>query len=339
MGLFRTKALTLLIIVPVLIACVPGVLAQTPERSQGQTVRTAIPSSQEEEFRSTYVLGPEDQVTLKVLDIEEIGTTPLRVDPEGNIRCPYVGRVHAGGLTVDQLQAEVTARLKTYVHEPDVTVAVAEYRSQPVSVLGAVRNPGIHQLQGRKTLAEILSLAGGLDTAAGPAVKITRRAEWGKIPLRNAWEDPSGQFNVAQVSVAAILDAQRPEENILIRPYDVISVPRAGMIYVSGQVMKPGGFVLNERERISVLEALALAGGADRMAATQHSLILRRTSASPDRVEIPVDVRALLQGKGEDIALVPDDILFVPDNQAKRVTIRAIEAAVQTATGVVIWRR
>jgi len=297
------------------------------------------PATQEEEYRSTYVLGPDDQIAIRVLDVDEIGSTPLRIDSEGNIRLPYVGRVHAEGVTVEGLQSEVTARLKTYMHDPDVTVSISEFRSQPVSVLGAVRNPGVHQLQGRKTLVEMLSLAGGLDTAAGPTVKITRQRQWGRIPLRNAWEDSTGQFTVAHVSVKAILEASSPEENILIRPHDVISVPRAEMVYVAGQVSKAGGFVLNERESISVLEALTLAGGADRLAAPQHSRILRRSPSGPDRTEIPVDLRKILQGKGEDIAMQPDDILFVPDSVPKRGAIRALEVAVQTGSGILIWRR
>jgi polysaccharide biosynthesis/export protein len=313
--------------------------AQAPAPQEGQTARTAAPSTQEEPYRSTYALGPDDQITVRVVDMDEIGSTPLRIDPEGFIRLPYMGRVHAGGLTVEQLQAEVTKRMKAYLRQPDVTVTLVEFRSQPVSVLGAVRTPGVHQLQGRKTLVEILSLAGGLDPSAGPTVKITRRLEWGPIPLRNAWDDPTGHFSVAQVSVKAILEARSPEENILIRPHDVISVPRAEMVYVAGQVLKPGAFPLNEREHMSVLEALTLAGGADRLAAPQHSRILRRAASGQDRQEIAVDVRKILQGKAEDIALQPDDILFVPDNVPKRGAMRALEAALQAATGVVVWRR
>ncbi len=325
---------------PTLLAGIQLPAQPRTEPEDGPTTRTAaaVPA-QQEDYRSTYVLGPDDQIMIRVLDIDEIGSTPLRIDSAGNIRLPYVGPMHAAGLTVEQLRAEVTARLKTYMHEPDATVAITEFRSQPVSVLGAVRNPGVHQLQGRKTLVEILSLAGGLDPSAGPTVRITRRLEWGKVPLRNAWDDSTGQFSVAHVSVKAILDAENPEENIFIRPHDVISVPRAEMVYVTGQVMRAGGFVLNERESMSVLEALTLAGGSDRFAAPQHSRILRRSAPGQDRTEIAVDLKKVIEGKAEDIALRPDDILFVPDNVSKRASVRAMEAAIQAATGVLIWRR
>jgi polysaccharide biosynthesis/export protein len=288
--------------------------------------------------RSTYVLGPDDQITVRVIDIDEIGNNPIRIDPEGYIRLPYVGRTQAAGLTVEGLQAELAARLKTYIREPDVTVALAEFRSQPVSVLGAVKNPGILQLQGRKTLAEMLALAGGLDIAAGPKVKITRSLDWGRIPLRTAWEDPTGKFTIAQVSVKSILEASNPEENILILPHDVISVPRAEMVYVTGEVTRAGGFVLDERESITILEAIALAGGVGHYASPQHTRILRRAAPGADRAEIAVDLRKILDGRAEDIELRADDILFVPNSTPKRAAVRALEAAIQAGTGVAIWR-
>src|SRR5207248_2064666 len=111
---------------------------------------------------------------------------------------------------------------------------------------------------------EMLSLAGGLDTTAGPTLKITRHLDRGRIPLPNAKDDPTGQFSVAEVSVKSILDARNPAENILVQPNDVISIPRADTIYVLGQVQKAGGFVLNDREDVTALQALSMAGGLDR---------------------------------------------------------------------------
>ena len=126
-----------------------------------------------------------------------------------------IGRVAAGGLTVEGLEKELATRLKTYVRDPVVAVSVLEYRSQPVSVIGSVGQPGVHQLEGRKTLIEILAKAGGLRPEAGNSIKITRKAEWGTIPLPSATQDPSGQFSVAEVSLKDILQATNPEENIL----------------------------------------------------------------------------------------------------------------------------
>ena len=291
-----------------------------------------------EQLRSSYVLGPEDQIVIRALDAEEISDKPLRIDMNGYIRLPLAGRVRAAGLTIEQLEAELVSRLKAYLQKPDVAVSITEFRSQPVSVLGAVKNPGVHQLQGRKTLVEILSLAGGLNTDAGRSVKITRRQEWGKIPLRSAAADSSGQFSVAEVSLKAILEATNPEENIVIRPNDVITVPRAEMVYVIGQVQRAGGFVLNERENISALKALSLAGGLDKSSSPRNARILRGAGGA-NRMEISLDMKKILEGKAPDVPLQPEDILFVPASTPKKAAIRAVEAAVQIGTGIIIWRR
>ena len=292
-----------------------------------------------EQLRSTYVLGPEDQITIRALDAEEISDKPVRIDFSGYIRLPMVGRLRASGLTIEQLEAQLVERLKTFIREPEVSLSITEFRSQPVSVIGAVRNPGVHQLQGRKTLIEILSLAGGLNTDAGHTIKITRRLEWGRVPLRTADDDSTAQFSVAQVSVKAIMEAKNPEENIIVRPYDVISVPRAQMVYVIGQVQRSGGFVLNERETLSVLQALSLAGGLNSAASPQNSRILRPSPGASNRTELAVDLKKILAGKAQDLPLQPEDILFVPASTPKKAAIRALEAAIQVGTGIVIWRR
>ncbi|MCC7496888.1 MAG: polysaccharide biosynthesis/export family protein [Bryobacterales bacterium] len=290
-------------------------------------------------LRSTYVLGPDDQIALRALDAPEISDKPVRVDMSGHIRMPMVGRIKASGLTVEQLETEIAARLAEYLKEPEVAVSIVEFRSQPVSIIGAVKNPGVHQLQGRKTLVEILSMAGGLSDDAGHSIKITRRHEWGPIPLKSAQDDPTGKFSLADVDLKAIMEARNPEENIIICPQDVISVPRADMIYVIGQVQRSGGFVLKERETISVLQALSLAGGLDRAASPQNARILRPAAGTAARDEIPVNVRKIMSGQLSDVPLKSEDILFIPDNLPKKAIARAAEAAIQIGTGVVIWRR
>jgi polysaccharide biosynthesis/export protein len=292
-----------------------------------------------EELRSTYVLGPDDQVAIRVLEAPEISDKPVRIDMSGHLRLPMAGRVRAAGLTVEQLEMELNTRLKEYIRDPDVAVSLIEFRSQPVSVIGAVKNPGVHQLQGRKTLVEILSMAGGLADDAGHSVRIARQPEWGPIPLKSAAPDPSGAFPVAFVNLRDIMEARNPEENIFICPHDVVSVPRAEMVYVVGQVIRSGGFVLKERETLSVLQALSLAGGLDRTAAPQNVRLLRPADKGGNRTEIQVNLKKILAGQAEDVPMQPDDILFVPSNAPRKAIARAAEAAIQIGTGVVIWRR
>jgi polysaccharide export outer membrane protein len=286
-----------------------------------------------------YVLGPGDQVTVRVLDVDEIGDRAFRVDMSGQIRVPLVGRIKAAGLTLDQIENEIAGRLKEYVKEPEVTVAIAEFRSQPVSVIGSVKSPGVHQLEGRKTLVEILSLAGGLADDAGYSVKIARQLEWGPVPLAGAQNDATGKYSVAQVSLKRILDAADPGENIVIKPFDVVSVPRAEMVYVTGQVQRAGGYVLRERETLSVLQALSLAGGLMGASSPKNARILRPAGAGDNREEIAIDLRRIMTGKAKDVPLRAEDILFIPENAPKKAVGRAAEAAIQVATGVAIYRR
>ncbi len=234
----------------------------------------------------SYVLGPGDQVTIHVLDLVEIGDSPFRIDMRGNIYVPLAGRLQAAGLTVDQLEAALAERLKQYLHNPVVTASVFEFRSQPVSVLGAVNTPGVHQIRGGTSLFEVLSEAGGLKTDAGNSIKITRRREFGPIPLPGAAMDGSGQFCVAQISVKSVMEARNPQENIQIRPNDVISVPKAELVYVVGAVKRAGGFTLSEREQISVLQALSLAEGLEGVASPANAKILRPSDGEKTRTEI-----------------------------------------------------
>lgn len=285
-----------------------------------------------------YILGPGDQISLQVLHVEEINDKPVPIDMSGEIRVPVVGRIQVAGLTTAQVEAEIAKRLKSYLLHPDVSVSITEFRSQPVSVLGAVKTPGVQQVQGGKTLFEMLSLAGGLDTNAGSLLRLTRRLEWGRIPLANATDDQTGQFSVAEVSVKSIFDAKNPAENILVRPYDVITVPRADTIYVIGEVQKSGGFVVNDMTEVTVLQALSMAGGLDKTAKPQEAKIMRRVQGAASRTEIAVNLKKILEGKAEDISMKPEDILFVPTSASKKAGIRALEAALQAGTGVAIWR-
>jgi len=285
-----------------------------------------------------YLLGPDDQITLWTPVAEELNGKAVRVDKNGSLTMPLIGTMKASGMTTAQLASEVSKRLDRYYQNPEVVISVSEYHSQPVSVIGAVNTPGVHQLQGQKTLVEMLSLAGGLRQDAGPTVIVTRRVEWGPIPIAGAKLDGSKEFNVAEIDLKAVTSAERPLDNIAVKPNDIISVPRAHMVYVMGEVERTGGFVVNERKGVSVLEALSLAGGLKSTAAPKNARILRPTEQNAAREELPVNLPEMLAGKGSDVDLRPDDILFIPNSRAKRAAIRAAEAAIQTLTGVVIWR-
>jgi polysaccharide export outer membrane protein len=284
------------------------------------------------------LLGPDDQLEISGPDLTDVANKPMRIDGDGNIQAPLVGRVHVSELTVQQTEEKLDKAMSTYIRQPQVVVNVVEIRSQPVSVLGAVNTPGVQQIQGNKTLLEMLALAGGMRQDAGYSIRITRELEWGCIPLPKAQLDPSGKFSVAEVDVKNIMDAKNPEENIQILPHDVISVPKAEMVYVIGDVKHSGGFVLGEHQSISILQALSLAEGLNSTADTRHARILRLQHDADQRQELAVDVKGVLAGKKPDVTLQGDDILFIPGSTGKKAAIRTIEAAIQTGTGLAIWR-
>jgi polysaccharide export outer membrane protein len=194
-------------------------------------------------------------------------------------------------------------------------------------------------LQGGKTLAEILSLAGGLRPDAGGSIKISRQPRWGPIPLSSATDDPDSANSVAEVKVKNLIESKNTADNIVIKPYDVITVPRAEMIYVVGQVNKSGGFVLNERETFTTVEALSLAGGLAPSAAPSAARIFRQKPGGSTKTEIPIDLKRILDGKMNDVQLNASDILFIPNSTAKAVGKRAIDALLQLGVGVAVWRR
>jgi polysaccharide export outer membrane protein len=317
---------------------VGGVTVTAPSGTTGVTPAPAPAPADGEDLQS-YVLGPEDKLTIKVLDLDEISDKDIyRVDMRGNVNLPVAGRVHLAGLNVEQAEFEIENRLKHVLQDPAVTLSVAEFRPQPVSVLGAVRNPGVVQVVGRKTLYEVLSLAGGLNPDAGDSIVVTRAKKAGPLPLPTVEDDSTHQYQVANLNVRAVMEARNPEENIPVLPHDVISVPKADMVYVIGAVKKSGGFILSEREKISVLQALSLAEGLDHGSAPSSAKILRAVGSSDNRVEIPVDLKKMLAGKSDDLPLLANDILFVPTSLAKNAALRTVEAAISIGTGIAIYR-
>jgi polysaccharide export outer membrane protein len=287
---------------------------------------------------SSYALGPGDQLMFSGVAVDEIANKPFRVDADGEVNLPMVGRLAAAGLTLRQFEEVLNKRLSIYIREPQVVVTIAEFRSQPVSVVGAVKAPGTHQLEGKKNLMEIIALAGGFREDAGNVIEITRESEWGAIPLPGATTDPSKEFSLAEVNIRQILAGKNPAANISIMPHDVISVPKGELVYVIGGVNKAGGFILSEKENMSVLQALSLAEGLERTADSRHAKVLRLQSSQDQRMEIAVDVKKILEGTSNDVPLQGGDILFIPDSTAKRVGTRTMEAILQAAIGAAIFR-
>lgn len=287
--------------------------------------------------QSEYSLGPQDQLMIRVVDLDETPAAPLRIDPGGTVDVPLIGPVHAAGLTISDLRAQLTEKFRKYVHDPVVSVTVTEFHSQPVTVVGSVKLAGVHQIEGPKRLLEVISMAGGLSDDAGSTVTITRELSSGPLPLPETRTDAGGRFTVAEIEVTGLMSSKSPSKNIIIRPNDVISVSAADLIYVLGEVKKPGGFTLRSHTSVSVLEAIGMAEGLDKTAAPKHARIMRVTEEGKSRTEIRADLSRIIAGKAPDIRLQSRDILVIPNNVPRAVALRTMEAAVTMGTGILIY--
>jgi polysaccharide export outer membrane protein len=282
-----------------------------------------------------YVLGPGDVLTVSEADLDSSQVfydKTFRIDNSGDVTIPLAGSIHAAGLTRVQAEAEVNKGLARVLKQPQAVIGVSEFHSQPVSVLGAVNNPGIIQVAGVRNLFEVLSLAGGIRQDAGNTIKITRKIQFGNVPLPDAQLDSTGQFSIASVRVKGVMSATDPSQNITIMPEDVITVPKGEVVYAVGALTKPGGFLLGENGALSTLQVISLAEGLSKTSAPNRAIILRVVPGSVSRVEIPVNVKQLMAGKAEDIAMRGDDILFIPTSGAKIASNQVLQA-LTAATG------
>ena len=311
----------------VLLAAILMLIAFAPIGGKSETLETL-----------GYILGPGDEIRVSVVDLDDVGKYPIRIDLRGTIDLPIAGRLDAAGMTAEQLEAKIAERLSSYLQNPDVTVSITDMNGQPVTVLGSVKSPGVQQVQGRKTLMEVVSQAGGLNPDAGYAIRIARLKERGEIPLANVTEDETGQYWVAEVGVREVLDGEAPAKNIPVKPDDVITVPKGRFVYVLGAVARTGAFVLGERQRVTVLEALSMAEGLGKYAQSGEAKILRKTKDPERREEIAVNLKRILKGADSDLPMEAEDILFIPQSTSKKVGARAAAAALSVGSGVAIWR-
>jgi polysaccharide biosynthesis/export protein len=320
-----------------LFACL--VLGLTYAAAQSSASAPDIPKVAPSAPPGDYLLGPGDLLSVMVTDLPDDFTTErtFRVDTSGDVILPYAGRVHAAGFNIEGLSKEIEANLTVIIKDPHVIVGVAEFHSQPVSILGEVNEAGVHQVESGKRLLEVLALGKGFTEFVGNRVTITRNMRWGRLPLEGAQSDPTGQFSMATLQLKELMASKSPEQNILIMPNDVISVSRQEFVYAVGEVTKPGGFSLGEQETITALQVLSLAEGLTRTAASKKAMILRTVTGSKARTQIPIDVKELMAGKASDVALQADDILFIPNSTAKAAGYRTIDAIVNAATGVVLY--
>lgn len=287
--------------------------------------------------RQEYRIGPEDLIEVSVFEVPELSRT-VRVSASGEISLPLIGAVRAAGLSPLELEQVLTERLRTnYVRDPQVSVFLREYKSDPVSVMGAVKVPGLYQIQTRRSLVEVLAMAQGFSESPrmlpGRTIVITRKQPpAGSVP----GVGESSGAEILEIPIKELLQSGDPKWNAPVYPGDVIKVAPAGTFYVAGDVNQPGGFPLTDFDDVSAIQAVAMAGGTKKTASLKDAMIIRRDAAG-NRIEEKIDLKRLHQGKVADAKLGANDILFVPGSVGKEAALRAIEASIQVATGMLIW--
>ncbi len=269
--------------------------------------------------RSVLQVAGGDLLEINVFDVPEL-SGKFRVSNAGSISLPLIGELAVEKSRTDQVEHTIAQKLEDggYVRNPQVSVFVAEFATQGVSVLGEVKKPGIYPSFGSHRLLDYLSMAEGTTPLAGSMVDITRR----------------GAGTTQRVVLRSKGEAR---ENPEILSGDTVLVERAGVAYVVGDVARPGGFPMDQDDQLSVLQAMALAQGANRTAALKSAKLIRTTPQG--KTEVPINLSAILGSKAADVPLKDGDIVFIPSSAAKSAMKRGLEAGVQAAVGVAIYGR
>ncbi|HLF55777.1 MAG TPA: polysaccharide biosynthesis/export family protein [Thermoanaerobaculia bacterium] len=257
-------------------------------------------SAQEPSTVSTYRLGPKDLLRVKVFEVPELNVDS-RVSETGTVNLPLIGEVPASGLTGQEFGASLKRLLEArYVNRANVSVEILEFRSRPITLIGSVKQPGNLAFPGRWTLLDALAAAGGLADSYGDLVYVLRRAE-------------NGLTDQLAIPVRELMVEGRPEANVPIFANDLINIPaRVDIsIYCLGEVRSPGELKFKSTERITVLSAIARAGGLTESASKK--IRVKRREGGSLGPEIVVDYRRLLAGKEPDLELGEGDVLVVKE--------------------------
>jgi polysaccharide export outer membrane protein len=259
-------------------------------------------------------IGANDLISISVYDAPEL-TRAVRVSAAGLISVPMLHeKIRAEGLMPSDLEVAIGNALKAeeVLVEPLVTVTITEYHSRPISVMGSVKRPITFQAEAPVTLLDALARAEGLTLEAGPVILLTQAALDGDSIRR-----------VQRIPVNALIDAAKPEMNVMLTGGEEILVPALGRVFVVGNVKRPGVFSLRDAGEGTVLQMVALAEGLAPYSARLAYIYRRARDGS--RTEVPVELDSILKRKHADVAVLADDILYIPDNKTRRLTVTALE--------------
>ena len=279
----------------------------------------------------TQPVGPDDLLALSVYDSPEL-TRTVRVDADGNIRLPMLkDPIQVRGMVPSQLESAIAKALTkgNVLVDPIVTVTIVEYQSRPVNVVGAVKNPLVFQATRPIPLLDAIARAGGMREDAGSDIVVSKEVVRDGKPARITQTIP----------VRKLIDNADPTLNVMLHGGEEVLVPEALKIYVVGNVKKPGAYPVKNDEETTILQLLALSEGLTPYSA-KVAYVYRR-SPGGTKTEVPVPLAKIMKRKSPDVPLQANDILYIPDNNGKRLTAETIDRiaglGAATATDYIIW--
>ncbi len=285
-----------------------------PQAASAQTAAPAPPPPSNSS--PGVVLGAADLLDISVYGVPEL-SQKVRINNSGDVYLPLIDYVHLGGLAPEEAQGVIEKRLSDggFVKNPHVVLLVSESASSSVSLLGEVAHPGVYNVSGQRHILDLVSAAGGFTEKSSRAITITHR------------RDPT---HSTRVKLPADL-APSDDNNVVVEPGDTIVVQHGPVFYVVGDVGRPSAFV-SDSENLTILKAIALAGGANKTASMGGTTILRRTPQGTQQIKVPL--KQILRAKVQDMPMQSEDILFVPSSTRKVVVARSAEALTQMATAM-----
>jgi polysaccharide biosynthesis/export protein len=311
-----------------------------PERPPS-TPQDASATNLVAEANADYQISPGDVIEIIIEDAPELSRN-YRVNATGNFEMQVLGRIQARRKTTEELARMISDQLRSqdYLKNPNVVVTIKQYNSQTFFIQGAINRPGVYQLEGKPSLLMMIGLAGGLMDNHGSTAFIIRK---GKAPAENvvaasapagasdfvpaspekrgnqepdAGQELGGDYELLRVNLSALYKGQFTQ-NQLLEPGDIVNVPRSDVFFVAGEVAAPGSFAL--KEGTTLRQAISLAQGLTFKAKAGSGVIFREDPNNGSRQEMKVDIGAVMSGKKEDIVILANDVIIIPNSRTKSV--------------------
>jgi polysaccharide export outer membrane protein len=264
--------------------------------------------------------GPGDILHVSVYGEPELEQR-IAVSGDGVARIYILGDVKVDGLTVNQIETKLESEYKAHamLYQASVNVTIEQSATMQVSVFGEVHNPGTYDVNTSRPVTNVLAMAGGLNDSADRRILIRHR---------------DGSEVVAFVTNSPANPAYM---SALVYPGDTVVVSKAGIIYVLGDVNRPGGYTMQRDSALSALQAVAMAGGLLPNAAAPHARIVRKQASNPKGyVDIPLELRAMQKGAISDMPLQADDVIYVPFSYTRNFIIQS-PVILASATSAIIY--